>query len=248
MRNPDENKLEHIERELYSRRHSGEFKDERSEVVSVPHEVESEWREDKDISELVRLERERREEERSRLFKKIFVGALTFFIVAAGAAAFMFFGGANLVSSNNIDIAVIGPSAIAGGDTLSLEIVVKNQNRASLEGASLLVEYPAGTRAHNDLGKELIRERVNVGSIPARGEARKTLKSVLFGEKESIQNIKLTLEYRIEGGSATVAGFAAAIYWIVKSIFQLPISRWLDKTDGENDEFWALFYLWDWFI
>src|SRR3989344_2864489 len=132
MRNPDENKLEHIERELYSRRHSGEFKDERSEVVSVPHEVESEWREDKDISELVRLERERREEERSRLFKKIFVGALTFFIVAAGAAAFMFFGGANLVSSNNIDIAVIGPSAIAGGDTLSLEIVVKNQNRASL--------------------------------------------------------------------------------------------------------------------
>ena len=45
----------------------------------------------------------------------------------------------------------------------------------------------------------------------------------------------------IDGGSATVAGFSAAIYWIVKSIFQLPISRWLDKTDGESDEFWALF-------
>lgn len=45
----------------------------------------------------------------------------------------------------------------------------------------------------------------------------------------------------ISGGSAKVAGFAAATYWIVKSLFQLPISRWLDKTDGEFDEFWALF-------
>jgi len=46
----------------------------------------------------------------------------------------------------------------------------------------------------------------------------------------------------IEGGSASVAGFAAAIYWLVKSIFQLPIARWLDKTDGEVDDLWALFW------
>ncbi|MDP3901477.1 MAG: MFS transporter [bacterium] len=44
----------------------------------------------------------------------------------------------------------------------------------------------------------------------------------------------------IQGGSARVVGFAAAIYWIVKSIFQLPIARFLDKTDGESDDFWVL--------
>lgn len=44
----------------------------------------------------------------------------------------------------------------------------------------------------------------------------------------------------IEGGNPQVVGFAVAAYWIVKSIFQLPIARWLDKTDGEFDEFWAL--------
>ena len=45
----------------------------------------------------------------------------------------------------------------------------------------------------------------------------------------------------IVGGSPHVAGFAVAIFWTVKSIFQLPIAKWLDKTDGELDEFWALF-------
>ncbi len=46
---------------------------------------------------------------------------------------------------------------------------------------------------------------------------------------------------QISNGSATVVGFAVAVYWITKSIFQLPIAKFLDKTDGERDDFWAMF-------
>lgn len=46
----------------------------------------------------------------------------------------------------------------------------------------------------------------------------------------------------ISGGSAKVVGFATAIYWIVKSISQLFVARFLDKTDGERDDFMALFF------
>lgn len=46
----------------------------------------------------------------------------------------------------------------------------------------------------------------------------------------------------IEGGSAAVAGLATTTYWVVKSLVQLPIARFLDKTDGEKDDFWALFF------
>ncbi len=47
---------------------------------------------------------------------------------------------------------------------------------------------------------------------------------------------------QIHGGSAKVAGLATAVYWITKSVFQLPIARFLDKTDGERDDFWAMFF------
>ncbi len=47
---------------------------------------------------------------------------------------------------------------------------------------------------------------------------------------------------QIAGGSAKVAGFAAAVYWLTKSVIQLPIARFLDKTDGERDDFWAMFF------
>ena len=47
---------------------------------------------------------------------------------------------------------------------------------------------------------------------------------------------------QINHGTASVVGFATAAYWITKSLFQLPIARFLDKTDGERDDFWALFF------
>src|SRR3989344_4850002 len=53
---------------------------------------------------------------------------------------------------------------------------------------------------------------------------------------------------QIAGGSASVAGFATAIYWAVKSICQLPIARFLDRTDGEHDDFWAIFVREPWHL
>jgi len=41
----------------------------------------------------------------------------------------------------------------------------------------------------------------------------------------------------IEGGSAQVAGFSTAVYWIVKSILQVPLAKYLDKNHGERDDF-----------
>ncbi len=40
----------------------------------------------------------------------------------------------------------------------------------------------------------------------------------------------------------TVAGFSSLAYWIVKSIFQIPIGRFLDRNHGEKDDFWFIIY------
>ena len=49
----------------------------------------------------------------------------------------------------------------------------------------------------------------------------------------------IALENIAEG--AKVAGFAALSYWVTKSLFQIPISRYLDKVHGEKDDFWLMF-------
>ena len=42
---------------------------------------------------------------------------------------------------------------------------------------------------------------------------------------------------QITGGSAQAVGFAIAIYWITKSVLQLPIARYLDRNHGEVDDY-----------
>ena len=46
----------------------------------------------------------------------------------------------------------------------------------------------------------------------------------------------------VSHGSASVVGYATAIYWLTKSFVQLPIARFLDHSKGEHNEFWAIFW------
>ena len=45
---------------------------------------------------------------------------------------------------------------------------------------------------------------------------------------------------KIEGGTAFVAGIAAAIYWILKSLLRIPIGIFLDNRPSERDDYWFL--------
>jgi MFS family permease len=45
---------------------------------------------------------------------------------------------------------------------------------------------------------------------------------------------------RVPGATLITVGIAAAVYWILKSLLQIPISNYLDRTPGERDDFIAL--------
>ena len=42
----------------------------------------------------------------------------------------------------------------------------------------------------------------------------------------------------IDGGSLKVIGTAIACYWLMRTLTTVPLSRLMDKTDGERDEFY----------
>jgi MFS family permease len=47
---------------------------------------------------------------------------------------------------------------------------------------------------------------------------------------------------KIQGGNVAVVGMATAIYWILKSLLRIPIGLFLDSHNGEEDDFWFLFF------
>src|SRR3989344_5564496 len=42
----------------------------------------------------------------------------------------------------------------------------------------------------------------------------------------------------VPGSSLKVIGLATTFYWISRSLTTVPLSRFMDKTDGERDEFY----------
>jgi len=45
---------------------------------------------------------------------------------------------------------------------------------------------------------------------------------------------------RIAGARLITIGISVGIYWIIKSIVQIPVAIYIDRHDGERDDFYAL--------
>ncbi|PIQ91657.1 MAG: hypothetical protein COV70_02520 [Parcubacteria group bacterium CG11_big_fil_rev_8_21_14_0_20_39_22] len=133
---------------------------------------------------------------------KLFLGALTFFGISLVAALYMFVGGGNAISSDNVDIVVVGPVSVAGGEEMSFEIQVTNRNNATLESPTLLLEYPEGVRREENRSEDIRRDIEKLENIAPGDTVRKKVQVVVFGEEEQTKNIGLSLEYRVAGSNA----------------------------------------------
>ena len=142
------------------------------------------------------------EKKNNTAVKRLLIFSILFFVVAVGVAAFVIIGGRNIVSTENVAIAVTGPGSIPGGEVLTLQIDVANKNPTTLEVVDLLVEYPAGTRNPEDLAKELPRTRKNLGDLKPGETTTAIVEAVLFGEERSKQSIAISVEYRVAGSNA----------------------------------------------
>ncbi len=130
-----------------------------------------------------------------------FVGALLFFILAIGFAFFRLYSGGSFIEAQNVTVEVAGPTTLASGGELDLQVVVTNKNNVPLEGAQLVVEYPPGTRVITG-ERELLRETLKLESLKPRESVSQSVKARIFGEKDSTQDIKFTVEYRLPGSGA----------------------------------------------
>ncbi|MDB5194212.1 MAG: protein of unknown function with transrane region [Parcubacteria group bacterium] len=160
--------------------------------------------------------------------KRFFLLSLLFFIGAFVLAAYVYLGGGNFVSTKNVDIQVTGPAAIEAGQPLVLTITVANNNNAELETANLSIQYPEGTRQADDTTLALTRDRADLGIVKAGGENVETFRSVLFGQKGDIKEVKLSLEYKIKGSSATF--YKDKTYDI--TIGDTPVAIGIEKPDS----------------
>lgn len=196
----EQSRIERLKRALYSRDERRVPQEHRTPVHGEPMDVPQDW--GKPPSFDITPEKMMAKKNNS-FFEKFFGIALVFFALSFGVAAFIFFGGLNMISSNNVDIKIVGPSSASSGEELLAEISILNGNRTDLENAVLLIDYPDGTRTSGTDNAPLVYERIELGTISAGKSANKTLRAVFFGEIGAEKETGLRLEYGVKSSNTT---------------------------------------------
>lgn len=193
----DKSSIERLKKSLYSRNEELVPKEKRTPVSPHENVAPTNW----GTKPSFELEPEMARSKNNSFFNKFLLGSLGFFVMSLAVALFIFFGGVNMISSDNLEIKIIAPSSISSGEELAVGLSIVNANRTDIEDVSLYIEYPDGSESVLD-GADLTREKINLNTI-GKGETKDyTVRSVLFGEKDSIKVFTFRLDYKVKGSNA----------------------------------------------
>ncbi len=194
----EESSLEHLQRNLYSRNENLVPKEKRTPVSPREVEAPKDWGTKPNFN----ITSEEMARKNNSFFNKFLVGSLAFFLVSLGIALFIFFGGLNMISSNNLDIKVTAPSSVSSGEELLASLSIVNTNRTDLEDAILYIDYPEGSQTVGEKNDPILHDKVSLGTIAKGGVSDYTLRALVFGEKDAVKTFKFRIEYKVKGSNA----------------------------------------------
>jgi hypothetical protein len=141
---------------------------------------------------------------RKRTYRlKILLAGVVFFVGALVVSSFLLLFGNQNISGENIALAVTGPFTVGGGEILPLQVGITNSNSVPIQAATLIVNYPPGTKAANEAGNDLFTERLSLETIGSGETINVPVRAVVFGEENEEKTVEVSIEYRVQGSNAT---------------------------------------------
>ncbi len=133
---------------------------------------------------------------------KLALLGVAFFGLAMVVSSFFLVFGRNSISGDNISLVLTIPFTIGGGEELPIQVGVRNDNSVPMESATLIIEYPLGTKSADDEKRDLFTERIPLETIKAGETLNMPLKIAVFGEENEEKIIKASIEYQVQGSGA----------------------------------------------
>ncbi len=176
----------------------------------------------------------RYEDHSMSFFTKLLIGSIVFCLIAVSAGAYLFFNGKNLVSANNIDVAITGPVSIPGGEPVSFDVGITNNNSIDLQLVDMSVSFPAGTTDPSNPSQELKKYVNMIGDMTSGKSVHETVKAIMFGEENTQKQVTVSLTYSIKGSSAVFTKDKTYQVLINSSPIIVDVSSYKEVTSGQE--------------
>lgn len=164
---------------------------------------------------------------------RFFIVALGFFLITAAGAAFYLIYGGNSVSSNNVNVAIQGPTTIASGDTVPLLITIENRNPVAIQSATVAIDFPQGTKSADDATIDLSHYTESLGDIASGGKVERTVRAVVYGSEGQHVALPLKITYRTEKSTSVFVKNKQYDFTITSSPISLTIKTLSQVSAGQ---------------
>jgi hypothetical protein len=168
-----------------------------------------------------------------RLATKFFLFALLFFVIASGIAAYLFLSGSRSVSTDNIAIAIQGPTTVAGGDTVPLALTITNKNPVAITNAVITIDFPEGTRSADDVMTAYPRYTENLGTLAPGASVERSIKAVVFGSGGDQISLPVSLSYGTDSSNATFIKPSTYALTISTAPISVSVSTLTEAVSGK---------------
>lgn len=226
--NNQDGSIKRLEKRLYGSRPISP-ENERADFRPLSYDVKGSFDDTPDIATM-----KKDKDIKTPILRTLLIASSIFFLSALGISAYLFIGGSNIISTDNIDLSLSGPVSVKGGEEFGLQILIGNKNNIPLKFSQLIVEYPEGAKPPKSDSTVSNRYIKDLGEIANNTVVNETVKSVLFGEENSEQEIKVTLEYRTEGSNATFLKQKSYKTFISSSPLSLALDLPSDTNSGKE--------------
>lgn len=133
-------------------------------------------------------------------FKKMFITACVFALIAGGVFIYSLFNGKAQLSGENVQVTVLAKTFADSGEEVSVRVTVINENPVPMEKARLILKYPLGTARDPQATRDIERDLGTVNPGEIRDE---TFSVELFGEQGTEKQLTALVEYQLQDSNAT---------------------------------------------
>jgi len=233
---PEEEKsrIDQLNESLYSRNAPDVRTRRRMHVDGINSNMQTEWERPAEQEHFEEVERGGHKDYSMSFLTKLLIGSMLFCIIAVGIGTYLFLNGSNLISANNINVAITGPVSIPGGSPVSFDIVVTNNNTVDLQQAGMTVTFPPGATSVADPTQQLSTYQESLGTIPAGKNVKKTVAATIFGEENIQKTIIVDVEYTVKGSTSPFTKEQTYDVLMNSSPVTLTVSSFKEISSGQE--------------
>lgn len=174
------------------------------------------------------------------IWKKIFLGAGVFFLLASTVAVYVFFRGFYAFRKDRVEFKLDGPTEVSAGDTVTWKLSLVNKNETELKDGVLTFQFPDFSQpvispAEADQFKiSVLKQTIPIAQLKPGGLYEKEFKAVLYGGENFERKAQAVFDFKPSAGTIVFESVGTLATKISSFPVSLNIESLPETISGEK--------------